>query len=424
MVNKKHLVIGCSGVMLVVVALFGVGAYLVYRALRDQLRAVNRFPAGLQRPDVVSGEGLMTREVFSNDSRLAQVQAMAFGPVEAGQPDELCAVSGYGALFIDADGATKRYIPYGMQQVKVLGMKLHAAGGRISRFQIVDLGGSGECSFLARDNPMGSELIGHDGKPVWQLGSGFDIQSHPNDMVAGDLYGDGKTEFVAAYQIGDKGVVLYDASLNEVWSKPDIRASHVELMDSENGKKNIVCCQYYGVSILDPQGNLVRKFEIPSRTRDFLVLTWPPASGAQYILFPNKDNLIFYDTNGKLAFECDVPNGEDLFRIHAATFMVGKAPYLAIVASTFSDKRSILCVYGLPERPSAVRTVSRSPLYQEVLAENYDSIARLPPDDSARESIVIGGPGQILSYKPAALPSDNPNARGRGGARPKPRIKN
>jgi hypothetical protein len=394
--------------MFVVVGLLGCGAFLVYRALRDPLRAINQVPAELKQPGVLLGQGLLTREVFSNDRRLSQVQAMSFGPVEPGQPDELCSVSALGALFIDADGAAKRYTQFGMQQIKLLGMKLQAAGSRISRFQIIDLGGAGECSFLARDNAMGSELIGHDGKSVWQLG-GLDIRSHPSDMVAGDLHGDGRTEFLASYEIGDKGVVLYDASLNEVWSKPDIRASHVELMDSGNGKKSVVCSQYGVFYILDPQGNLVRKVDTGSHARDFLVLNWPPDSGVQYAVFHNEESLALYDLTGKLIFKCRLPNGNDLFRIRAVTFMVGKVPYLAIVGSTaLSEKRSIFCVYGLPEHPLSNQTPHESPLYHEVLAETYESMAKLPPDDSARESILIGGLGQILRYRPASLPSDNP----------------
>jgi hypothetical protein len=420
--NKKHLLVGCSAGMVVAVVMLGAGAYLFYRAFRHRLEAINRVPAGFEQPRVLSGEGLMTRDVFSKDSRLAQVQAMAFGPMELGEPDELCSVSGFGALFIDADGATRRYIPYGMQQVKVLGMKLQAAGGRVSRFQIIDLGGTGECSYLARDNPVGSELIGHDGKSVWQLGGGFDIRSHPSDVVAGDLNGDGKTEFVAAYRESEKGLVLYDASLNEEWSKPDIRASHVELIDSDNDKKNIVCSDSDGINILDPQGNLVSKFESRFYGWEFQVLTWPPGSGIQYILGQHKGRLILYDLNGKAVFDCDVPSGEDLSRIRGAGFMAGKVPYLAIVGSTFTNKRSIFCVYGLPEHRLKSGTLVESPLYQEVLADSYESITRLPADESGRESILIGGPGQILRYKPGSLPRDN-SKRPRSAPSPYPAKK-
>jgi len=406
--NKKHLVIGCSVATVVVLGLFACGAYLVYRVMRGPLAAMSNVAPELKQPRVLVGDGLLTRDVFSNDHRLSGVQAMAFGPFETGQPDGLCAVSGIGALFLDADGATRRYTQYEMQRIKVFGMKLQAAGGRLSRFQIIDLGGNGESSFLARNNPMGSELIGHDGKSIWMLGTAMDIRSHPNDAVGGDLYGDGKTEFVATYYLGEKGVVLYDAALNEVWSRPEIRASHLELIDSEDGKKDIACSASSGLTILDAQGNVVRRLPIKSYANDFLILTWPSNDGSQYAVFRNQDSVDIYDLKGRLAFKCEVPNGKDLSRITAAAFMVGKVPYLAIVGSTASESRSILCVYGLPERPPPNQTVNESPLYDEVLGGSYQSIAKLPADDSGSEPVLIGGRGQILRYRPGSLPSEPP----------------
>ena len=134
-------------------------------------------------------------------------------------------------------------------------------------------------------------------------------------------------------------------------------------------------------------------------------MTWPPGSGLQYILFEYKDGLMLYDLNGKPAFDCDLPGGTHLFRVRAAAFIADRVPYLAIVGSTLSDKRSIFCVYGLPEHRLPGRTVE-SPLYQEVLDGSYESITKLPHNDSGTESILIGGPGQILRYKPGSLPRD------------------
>src|SRR5262249_31176779 len=345
-------------------ALLAVGVYLIYRAARQTIANLPQPPAELRQPRVLTGDGLLAKDVFSSDSRLSQVQAMSFGQVEPGQPDELCSVSNFGALFIDDDGATKRYTPYGMQHVKVLGMNLQAAGARVSRFQIVDLAGTGECSFLARDNALGSELIGHDGKPVWQLGR-LDFRSHPGDMAAAELYKDGKIEFVAAYALGRKGIGPYDGAVNQPRSTPDLRPSRVELVDLENGKKAIACSEGAGVTILAPQGNLGRKFDVNSYSDDFIVLTWPPASDVQYLLFRNGGNLDLYDLNGKLTFECPVPNVAHIYRFRAIGFKAGNASYLATVATTtFSENRTIFCVFGLPEHPLRNQTV-HAPLYEE-----------------------------------------------------------
>src|SRR5262249_53697338 len=154
MINKKHLLIGCSVLMFVVVALVGVGVYFFYRELRREMSEV---PPELGQTGVFVGDGLLAKDVFSNDPRLSQIQAMAFGRLERREPDELCAASGSGATFFDSNGAAKRYVPYGMHQVKVLGMKL--ALPETSRFQIIDVRGTSECSFLARGWPMAAELI-------------------------------------------------------------------------------------------------------------------------------------------------------------------------------------------------------------------------------------------------------------------------
>jgi hypothetical protein len=409
MINKKHLLIGCSVLLFAVVALVGVGAYFVYRAFRRSLSEMSKAPPELSQTGVLVGEGLLSKDIFANDRRLSKIQAMTFGQVDPADPDELCSVSGFGAMFLDSSGAVKRYIPYGMQQVKVLGTKIQAAGARISRFQIIDLGGAGECSFLARGGAMGSELIGHDGKSVWLLG-GLDPRTHPSDMIAGDLNGDGKIEFVGIYELGNKGVVFYDASLNELWSKPEMRASHVELVGPQGGRKSIACCVDHGINILNTQGDLVKNLEIPLYLEDFLILSWPPASDTQYILCHDNDNMDLYDLGGRLMFKCDMPGSAHLDHFVAEAFTVGKVSYLAITGSLFwSGNRSVFCVYALPEQPLRNQVVRQSPLYREVLDQTCESMTKLPADDSGRESILIGGVGQILRYRPQSLPSAPPN---------------
>jgi hypothetical protein len=408
MINKKHLLIGCSVVLFVAVALLSVGAYFVYRAFRRSLAEMSKAPPELSQTGVLVGEGLLSKDIFANDRRLSKIQAMTFGQVDPGDPDELCSVSGFGAMFLDSSGAVKRYIPYGMQQVKVLGTKIQAAGARISRFQIIDLGGAGECSFLARGGAMGSELIGHDGKSVWLLG-GIDPRTHPSDMIAGDLNGDGKIEFVGIYELGNKGVVLYDASLNELWSKPEMRASHVELVDAQGGRKSIACCVDHGINILNTQGDLVKNLEIPLYLQDFLILSWPPASDTQYILCHDNDSVDLYDLGGRLMFKCDMPGSSHLDHFVAEAFTVGKVSYLAITGSLFwSGNRSVFCVYALPDQPLRNQVVRQSPLYREVLDQTCESMTKLPADDSGRVSILIGGVGQILRYTPLSLPSVPP----------------
>jgi hypothetical protein len=403
MINKKPLLIGCSVLIFVAVVLVGVGAFFVFRAVRESMAEISKPPPELSQTGVLVGDGLLAKEGFSNDRRLSQIQEMTFGQVEPGQPDELCAVSGFGAVFLDSSGATKRYVPYGMQQVKVLGMKLQAAGARISRFQIIDIGGTGECSFLARGGPMGAELIGHDGKSVWTLGGGLDPRSHATDMIAGDLNGDGKTEFVGIYELGNKGVALYDASLNELWSKPDMRAYHVELLDADGGKKNIACSAYKRINIIDSQGNLVKTLEIPTYFHaEFMILTWPPRSPTQYLMCHDEDRVDLYDLNGKLRFTCDMPGSSNLERVTAEAFTVGKVSYLAVLGSSrWSGNRSSFCVYGLPEALNQV--VHQSPLYWEVLDQSYGSMTKLPADEFGRESILLGGQGKILRYMPSSL---------------------
>jgi hypothetical protein len=405
MVNKKHLLIGCSAVLDVAVVLLAVGAYFFYRAVRESMAEISKPPPELSQTGVLVGDGVLAKDVFSNDHRLSQVQAMAFGSVEPGEPDELCSVSAFGATFLDPSGAAKRYIPYGMQQVKVLGMKLQAAGARVSRFQIIDLGGTGECSFLARGGPMGAELIGHDGKSVWLLG-GLDPRTHATDMIAGDLNGDGKTEFVGVYEFGDK-VVLYDASLNELWSKTEMQASHVELVEAEGGKKSIACSDYKRINFLDSQGNLLKTLEIPTYFHEFKILNWPPRSPTQYLMCHDEDRVDLYDLNGKLRFTCDMPGGSHLERVTAEAFTVGKVSYLAVLGSSrWSGNRSLFCVYGLPERPVPLNQVARqSPVYREVLDQSCSSMTKLPADESGQESILLGGIGQILRYRPVSLPS-------------------
>jgi len=71
----------------------------------------------------------------------------------------------------------------------------------------------------------------------------------------------------------------------------------------------------------------------------------------------------------------------------------------------------MFCIYSLAGQGSRGDIVPQAPLYQEVLAGGYQSIARLPSDDSGAESVLIGGYGQILRYIPKSLPREPAKAK-------------
>jgi len=245
-------------------------------------------------------------------------------------------------------------------------------------------------------------LIGHDGKTIWLYNNGMGI----NDAAGGNLYGDEQEEFVVGYG-GDGGVVLLDGNGSEIWRQPEGNVWHVELADTDGtGKLKIVHSNVGGgIVVRDAKGHILSQKELPLYLGDFSLCNWPGHGSRQYGLAAGnylrdesgersfqgeKGRIWVFDFAGNIVADFKAPFSNDAYDVRGALVKgaTGRPEYLAAV-TTFSEwPRSVFYLFKL----------TGEVVYQEVLGEKCRAIAAIPINESAADSILIGGENKIWRY--------------------------
>ncbi|MGH9763090.1 MAG: hypothetical protein ACREAC_19875, partial [Blastocatellia bacterium] len=225
--KTKHILIASGTAAGFVLLVICIGIYGVYRKYSRFLNF--DIPGELQQPRVVYGAGLLSKRTFCKDESVGRIDSLVYGEFKAGAGNLLAVVGEYGAVFTDGSGAKKQTIHFAPNIVRRWGLVTDQL--RRSDVALVNPEGNCLCEFLVRNGTalgqQKAELLDEDGRTLWTYGEGDGRNSFLEDISAGDLDGDGRAEYAAAYLNG-KGLVLLDHSLKEIWEKPDVRADHVE----------------------------------------------------------------------------------------------------------------------------------------------------------------------------------------------------
>lgn len=372
--TTKKVLIGCGIAAIILLMIIAGGALYVYRQIVPGLKGASQVPSALVHPGVVKGSGFLSKTEFAAVPGLGNVTDIAFGKLDPAPRVEIAFAGGTGAAFVDKGGNVKSSVSYGTAGVSSDDMSI--------------LRGNGACQFMRRGS-WGSRpaLLDHAGAVLWE----YKGTSAADDMVAGDINGDGLLEFAVGLN-GGGGVDLLDSRGQKLWNKPDGNVWHVEMADANgDGQLEIIHTNAGGViKVRDAYGNVISESSTPVYCSDFSLCRWPTKKDREQVLVSDQGGIWLLNYNGATVKRFDAPGCPDqgAARGIAVSLKSGKPECFAALVTFENARRSVLYVYD-----PAGKLV-----YQEVLPEASASIAAISLDNSGAESILIGGEGHVTRY--------------------------
>lgn len=376
-IKKKKILIGICATLGVIIALVVAARFFIYNYLPKLIFTV---PTDLKTPAIVKGSGLFSKSIFANiilrDSQLGDITDIVYLKIPQGS--EIGIAGTDGALFLDKNLAVKSMVHFSIksQHVDVIRMK-----------------GNDNYAFLDRrhwecSDCCSSSLINLHGKTLWT----YTTKSAIDDMAAGDLEGNETMEFVVGFN-GRGGIHLLDMNGKKKWEKPDANVWHVEFADTNvDGKLEIVHSNAANqITLRDKQGNIIRQKRLLHHFTDFSITQWPDKKGKKYVLFSDNDKIWLIDFAGNDIAKFDAPHSHTLGHARGIPLKIrsDKPEYFAILVNFRHWERSCLYIYNS----------SQELVYQEILSDPCASIAVLPVDNSAAETLLVGCSGKVWQYK-------------------------
>ena len=422
------IVLGCALVLLVV---FGV---LVYRSIIGPLLAMNEAPPELQKPRVITGADLLVKSEFYQvgkgtswrdlldpdkvKSRLDAVKGMTVGQLD-GQGDLDVGLAGrYGLMLLDRQGNLRQRIDYRFEKEKSRsGVETEREKDSFYNMRLLDVEGDGVCEVLGFGGLDGMALFDHQGKVVFSRGEREEGKPSIYEVSAGDVDGDGVSEFIISWGYeSSNSLELLDRNGNSKWRhEEEFLPGEMEVVDVDgDGKTELVEESGGELKIRDNQGGVKSVLEMPVYVSQISLLTQTNTKAPPRNLAVTKGGLWLIDLDGKNHTRYDAPlseiklekprvisapgvpepmtfDTEDVYRAKGvwAELEKGRPKYLAVIANFAAIDRSLFYLYD-----------SRGKLiYQEILPEECDAIAVLPPENnSGRDEILVSGENTVWRY--------------------------
>jgi hypothetical protein len=329
-------------------------------------------PVGLNAAKVDMGRGLFTKNVFFNQGGLGLATDIRFGAFEGRKEGEILVVCQHGAAFPNLRGSTRKTIHFA------------EVGGTRRVVAVVDKDGA--LNFLSRGygrGPVG--LFGPDGNLRWE----YENWEGVDDAAAGDVNGEGRTEFAVGLN-GFGGLHLLDSQGKTIWSEHlDRNVWHVEILDPTGDGHGLIYHSEAGgeLKVRDASGRLVGRYRPTSYVGDFAPTRWGNDARPLHLLLPDKERLVVIDLQGYTAGSLEAPDCGLLGDVEGTPvhLAAGEVYYAALVAYP-NWKRSILFVYDGMSNLS----------YREVFEEPCTAVAAIPDRDS--EKLLVGCEREVWSY--------------------------
>lgn len=422
------IVLGCALVLLVV---FGV---LVYKSIISPLLSMNEAPPELQKPRVITGADLLVKSEFYRagkgtswgelldpdklKGRLDSVKDMRVGQLD-GQGDLDVGLAGLNGLtLLDRRGNLTKRIDYRFENGKSRhGVETGREKDSFYNARLLDVEGDGVCEILGFGGLDGMALFDHQGNVLFSRGEYEEGKSSIHEVTVGDVDGDGVTEFIASWGYEPwKGLELLDRNGNSRWRhEEEFVPDEMEVVDIDgDGKAELVEATAGDLKIRDTEGQVKGTVTAPVYLSHVSLCPQPNKQGPPRNLAVSENGLWLIDLDGKNQTRYDAPlshiklekprvwgvpgspdlmtfDTEDVYRAKGvwAELEKGRPKYLAVIANFAAINRSLFYLYDSQGKL----------IYQEILPEECDAVAVLPPENSSgRDEILVSGQKTVWRY--------------------------
>lgn len=340
-------------------------------------------PAGLQKVGVLLGEDLLKKRTFYKSVaryELGTVTDIVYTNLD-GQPGKETGVAGwYSARLFNTDCSVIEKIKY-----------VRSGNPNVD---FVDIDNDGVCELYDRGGSLESPaLINHKGMIVWIRDR--EEYGRTDEMTAGDIDGDGVSEFAVGYR-GSGGIELLDAKGERIWHQDGGNIRSVEIVDTDgDGKKEIVHSHANGLMhIRDAKGKLLATKKTNARFSRFSICNWPGSTGKPHAILANDTRVSFYNFNGEEVGNIQMPECSAKISGLARETVVylrlsDKYPEVMALAISFSvgDRALLLLLDSKGER-----------IYAEVLPELCKALGVIPDPETGYEKLLVGGEDRVWEY--------------------------
>jgi hypothetical protein len=416
--NKKlltwFLILSC--VLLATIAFAGWVIYSFYARL--SVYKPPEIPHELREARIVVGSEFLSRNQFVTTSEswvnfdtpkgVGSIEDISIGELDSHPGIDIAIAGRYGAMIVDRNGVKQSQIQYEFEaeQKKIIIFNVPKTRTMLGDVRVIDIEGDGTCEYLARGSLDGAAVFSHQGKRLWSYGAFTDEKTSIDDLAAGDLNGDGVSEFISSWD----AIELFDRHGRKGWAQPlDGGLHQMEIVDVDGDRKNeIIHSSAGGLTVRDGLGKILKEVEMPFYLSHFHLCAKPDEQQS-HILVVEDDNVWLVDFKGNVVKKFAAPltrfpnprkpAKDDIFYLSEIDVYTAKGvwvklkadqpPFLAVVTEFAALDRSVLYIYSTEGRL----------VYQEVMPEGCSSIAVLSQEDgSSAQEFLVGGTNTVWRY--------------------------
>jgi hypothetical protein len=418
MTNKKLLTwfLIISGVLLVVLAF---SAWMIYSFFAKAFSYLPEMPNEVREARVIVGAEFLARNQFLTTNQsfnlnpstsLGAIVDISLREQDSEPGDDVVIAGRYGAMIVDRNGVKRSQIQYEFEneKTKVIIFETETPRRMLGDVQIIDIEGDGKCEYLARGSLDGAAVFNHQGKRLWSYGAFTDEKTSIDNVAAGDINGDGVSEFIAGWD----AIEVFDKHGRRAWVQPLEGGLHqIEVVDIDGDRKNEIIHNHAGGMVIrDGQGKTIKEVEMPFYFSNFHLVT-KPGETQPHMLAVHDESVWLVDFNGNVVKKFAAPLSklinprkpstnelEDLFSGEVSVYKAkgvwvrlkeAQPEFLAVIAEFAAIDRSVLYIYSDEGKL----------VYHEVLPEQCFSIAVFSQVDERRaQELLIGGSDTVWRY--------------------------